>query len=138
MQHQLVLLVLAASLQAASAQLLGNGDSGKFLYIGLLICVPIALGTIFFLVCGRLCRTEQEKLEANIIMGVPVIVFIEEGRDTISSTDEVGVYMTGTTPIAQPVYDFEVEPSVAPVTVSSASSSSSSSSSSGPSSCSAA
>ncbi|OQR82759.1 hypothetical protein ACHHYP_15561 [Achlya hypogyna] len=110
-------LLVAAVAPTVSAQIFGDGKV-SFLYMALLICVPMALGTVFFIVCGKLCKSEQEKLQENIIQGVPVVVFIEEGRETMSSTDEAANYVTGMTPVAQPVYDFEITQGAAPQTTS--------------------
>ncbi|OQS03545.1 hypothetical protein THRCLA_21138 [Thraustotheca clavata] len=107
---QLQCLILSLVFSTASAQLL-TGENALYL-VPIMIAMPLILGMAFFFVFSKLCKTEQEKLEENIVMGVPVVVFVEEGRKSSATTNDESSYVTGMTPVAELAEDYENHSSV--------------------------
>ncbi|OQR89240.1 hypothetical protein THRCLA_22721 [Thraustotheca clavata] len=97
-----LLLILAALVSPASANIFRGSES--LMFIPLMVVVPVIIGVIVMVTCGKrcqCCKTAREKIEEQIIIGVPVVVFIEEGRESIMSTENGSFYMSGSTPVAE-------------------------------------
>ncbi|OQS03543.1 hypothetical protein THRCLA_21137 [Thraustotheca clavata] len=97
--------VLSFVFSVVSAQVL-TAENRSYL-VPIMIAVPTMLCVAFVFVY----LNESKGLEENIIMGVLVVVFVEEGRQSTMTNDE-SPFITGNTPIAALADDCENLPTI--------------------------